>query len=103
MGLCSICFNGTKIWNSIHPEIGNATSVGIFKKNLKISYLTLIFPSIFVGHWGFIWCRGVYFLPFCPQGPWDGVFPGFTFSAGAQQKSKKAFFCFLCPGGELGG
>ena len=34
-GLRSICFNGAKIWNSIPPEIRDASSVRILKNNLK--------------------------------------------------------------------
>ena len=37
-GLRSIRFNGAKIWNSIPPEISDASSVRTFKNNLKNLY-----------------------------------------------------------------
>ena len=37
-GLRSIRFNGAKIWNSIPPEIRDASSVRNFKNNLKNLY-----------------------------------------------------------------
>ena len=37
-GLRSIRFNGAKIWNSIPPEIRDASSVRTFKNNLKNLY-----------------------------------------------------------------
>ena len=34
-GLCSISFNGAKIWNNIPPEIRDSPSVRTFKNKLK--------------------------------------------------------------------
>ena len=34
-GLCSVCFNGAKIWNNISLDIQNAPSVGNLKKKIK--------------------------------------------------------------------
>ena len=34
-GLCSICFNGVKSWNTILTDVRNSPSISIFKKKLK--------------------------------------------------------------------
>ena len=99
-GLRSICFNGAKIWNSIPSEIRNASSVRIFKKNLKYLFLDLIFSSIFAGCC--IWCGGVYFLTISALGgPGMEFSPPLHFLLGHQESEGRLSFASWCPGGEL--
>ena len=101
-GLRSICFNGAKIWDSIPPELREASSVRIFKNNLKNLFFDCYF-SEYIRRLQGLYSVWRHYLLALPLGvPWWGFPRLCTFCWGTKKMKESRLLLSWCLGGELG-
>ena len=102
-GLRSICFNGAKIWDSIPPELREASSVRIFKNNLENLFFDCYF-SEYIRRLQGLYSVWRHYLLSLPLGvPWWGFSQALHFLLGHQENEGKPSFPFLVSWRRVGG